>query len=166
MAFILPDDYPQKDLTAFRQAWDRYAAYLEEIRDHLPHHTAAFATAAWHYDPTDPRCPHDAWVETVTFRETARNETLDERSLHLSIELLGAYHNGTIQLEYQDVTAYTLAKPFDSSPRASLVAHDDWLVDEIRLHERGNVIHEVVFASGAHWTIECKDMRYRWAPNE
>jgi hypothetical protein len=38
--------------------------------------------------------------------------------------------------------------------------HGDWLYDEIRLSERGLVLHEVEFSSNGHWLIECKDIKY------
>jgi hypothetical protein len=42
------------------------------------------------------------------------------------------------------------------------VGHRDWLVDEIRLSDRGLVVHEILFSRGALWTIEAADLRYEW----
>jgi hypothetical protein len=164
VAFILPGDIPPNDLAAFQQAWQYYHAYLAAHRERFPPSVYAFATAAWHYDHNDPRCPHDAWVETLMIAEAAEGERQQFRSLGITLRLLGAYHDGHIQLTYNTVEAYTLHKPISRPERATVVAHDDWLVDELRFSKQGQVIHEIVFASGTRWLIECADIRYEWQP--
>jgi hypothetical protein len=159
MAFVLPDDIPPNDHAAFTQAWQQYHAYLAAQRERFPASAYALATAPSHYDHNDPRCPHDAWVETLLIAEAAEGERQQFRSLGITLRLLGAYHDGHIQLTYDTVQAYTLHKPI-----ANVLAHSDWLVDELRLSEQGQVVHEIVFASGARWLIECADIRYEWQP--
>lgn len=37
----------------------------------------------------------------------------------------------------------------------------DWLYDEIRLSQRGYVLHEIEWSCGSRWLIECGDVSYR-----
>jgi hypothetical protein len=133
-----------------------YREYLQSIRDRLPLSAFEFATAAWHYDYSDHRCPHDSWVESLAIVEPAGGERLQHRTLHISVRLFGAYHDGHVLLDYSDVNTYSLEK------RKTQAAHGDWLVDEIRLSENGLVLHEVVFNSGSRWLIEAADISYEW----
>ena len=57
---------------------ERYYEYLESVKEKMPWEAYSFAAADWHYDHNDPRCPHDAWVETLVVAEVAsgtRTET-------------------------------------------------------------------------------------------
>jgi hypothetical protein len=38
------------------------------------------------------------------------------------------------------------------------------MIDEVRLSDKGNVLHEVKFSEGSRWTIESEDIVYRWRP--
>lgn len=135
-----------------------YKKYLESVKERLPLSAFEFAAAAWHYDHTDHRCPHDSWVESLTIHETGRAERLRDRSVRISILLLGAFHDGHLSLNYTDVHLYSL-----TSPKAG-AGHRDWLIDEIQLSENGLVLHEVLFSNNAHWLIEAKDILFEWRP--
>lgn len=164
MAFVLPGDYPDDDLTAFQRAWQGYNTYIQDHAGSFPASAFALATAPWYYDPADPRCPHDAWVESLTISEPAQDEHRDQRTLAITIRMLGAYHDGIIQLSYARVFSYALQKPALPTEYLNQDGHSDWLVDELRLNDQGHLIHEIVFASQAHWVIECEDVDYRWMP--
>ena len=135
-----------------------YREYLRSVKDRLPASALEFATAAWHYDYSDHRCPHDSWVESLTIDEPARGGRLEARSLRISTHLLGAFHDGHLLLDYADVQMYSLENPKTRS------GHDDWLFDEIRLSENGFVLHEVLFSNDSLWLIEAKDISWQWRP--
>jgi hypothetical protein len=78
--------------------------------------------------------------------------------------LLGSYHDGHIEITYREVKNYSLIATL-SGPEAG-EGHGDWLVDEIRLSERGYLLHEIEWSRGSDWLIECKDFEYRWLPFE
>jgi hypothetical protein len=139
--------------------FEAYREYLQSIKEHLSPSAFEFAIAGWHYDYRDHRCPHDSWVESLTIHEPASGERLQNRSLSISIRLLGAFHDGHLSLDYADVQTYTLENP------RTRAGHGDWLVDEIRLSEDGFVLHEVVFSNGSRWLIEAKDISYEWRPS-
>jgi hypothetical protein len=155
VAFILLRDRRTDSLEEFRTGWARYQEYLDSIADRLPPSARAFALAAWHYDFSDPRCPHDAWVERVEVLETGSGDRHEVRSLQLRVRLLGAYHDGHIELMYEDVRRYRIGS---RGP-----GHGDWLYDEIRLSADGHVLHEIEIG-GDSWEIECQDVAYEWKP--
>jgi hypothetical protein len=78
--------------------------------------------------------------------------------LSLCVRLLGAYHDGYIELRYLDVFAYRLWS--NDCHRGS----GDWLYDEFRLSERGNLLHEIEWSSGGTWSIEASDLAFEWVP--
>jgi hypothetical protein len=146
-----------------RRQWDEYQHYLRTVANGLAPGAAAFAAAPWHYDPTDHRCPHDAWVESLTILEVAQGANAGERSLELHARLLGAYHDGHIDLRYRGVRSYSLVALAEASwlPTRQGIGHGDWLVDEVRLSAHGMVEHEIAFERGS-WLIECAELEYQW----
>ena len=140
-----------------------YQEYLESIKERLPSKARSFVTCDWYYDPTDHRCPHDSWVETLTVSEPALGERKEVRSLCLTVQLLGAYHDGHVEFVYDRVTAYSIEMP-KSNRAAQNQGHGDWLFDEIMLMEDGTVQHEVVFSLGGSWLIQSNDISHAWVP--
>ena len=136
-----------------------YREYLQSVKERLSVTAFEFATAAWHYDHSDHRCPHDSWVESLTIDEPGAGERLQDRSLRISTRLLGAFHDGHLLLGYADVQTYSLESP------KGRAGHGDWLVDEIRLSDNGFVLHEVLFSNDSRWQIEAKDISCEWRPN-
>jgi hypothetical protein len=135
-----------------RKNAEAYAAYLASIRHRLPVSAYEFATAEWHYNPNDPKCPHDAWIREVKIREIAEGERAEIRETRVEIILLGAYHDRLLKLTYFGVSSYTLT--------AARSHPGDWITDEIRLSENGLVVHEIEFWSAANFVIECKDISF------
>ena len=119
-----------------------------------------FAAAPWHYNYADHRCPHDSWVESVLIREPSSGSRKEVRDLEILVRLLGAYHDGHLELVYSGVRSYSLA---GNKPEAQ-IWHGDWLADEVSLSTNQFVHHEVLFGGGARWRIESKDIQYRWIP--
>lgn len=142
--------------------FDAYAEYLESVRGRLPASAYAFASAPWHYDFADRRCPHDSWVESLTISEPSSGDRRQHRSLEIAVRLLGAYHDGHISLTYKVVHSYLLKSPYEYAGPPLDVGHGDWLADEIRLSDRGLVLHEVEFSRGGRWLVECEDVTYEW----
>ncbi len=155
MAFVLTRDRPRNSHEEFTAGWERYQRYLASISDKLPAAAHAFAAAEWHYDFGDPRSPHDAWVERVEVIEHSTGERMQKRWIDVRIRLLGASHDGHIELTYRNVRRYRLG--------AMGGKHGDWLYDEVRLSEQGLVLHEIEVGDTT-WEIESEDVVYDWQP--
>ena len=158
MAYILSADGRDND---FGAAWGRYQEFLAAARDRFPPGALALASSGWYYDFADRRCPHDAWLEHVTIREPSSGARGEVRELAISARLLGAHHDGYIELSYPRVHSYRL----DIHDGAS--GHKDWRYDEFRLSERGNLIHEIEWSGrdgAGTWLIEASDIELGWVP--
>jgi hypothetical protein len=140
-------------------ALQTYTAYVESVRHALPESAYAFAAAQWHYNYTDHRCPHDSWLESLTISEPASGNRREIRHVEIAVRLLGAFHDGFLELSYPGVRSYSLSGAAGSSTNAG---HGGWLTDEIRLSEKNMVHHEILFSNGSRWLIESEDIRFRW----
>lgn len=157
MAFILAND--GRDAAAFL----RYRDYLASVKAAFPPSAYALATSDWYGDFKDHRCPHDAWLEELSLTEPASGPRNTGRTLSLRLRLLGAYHDGHIELVYPQVFRYSL------DLKAGNTGHGDWRYDELRLSEDGHLIHEIEWwdfepTPTARWIIEASDVEYRWIP--
>lgn len=159
MAYILTRDLAGIDHIAFKRKFDEYFSYLKSVKEKLPQEVFDFAMASWHYDFSDHRCPHDSWVEYLNIIELSSGERRRNREIEIKVRLLGAYHDGYLDLIYKGVQTYALAKKDGTW-------HGDWHRDEIRLSEEGLVLHEVDFIGGDHWIIVCRNIEYKWIPFE
>ena len=139
-----------------KECFDRYYEYLSENKLRFPPHAFQFANADWHFDPQDPKCPHDAWVVSVAIKETRIDSDISVRRMDIQVELLGAYHDGIISIHYSNVQSY------DLGAEKRVTCHGDWLIDEIYLTDRGDAVHEIEF-DNAKWKIVCEDIRYSWS---
>lgn len=144
-----------------------YSQYLESIKNSIPASAFEFAVATWHYQHDDHRCPHDGWVEHVKIWESASGDRKQHRKIQIDLRLLGAFHDGCLDLSYKNVGSYRLDAPPRGEPRRSAhVGHGDWLIDEIRLSDNGLVLHEILFRSRGRWLIEAADISSEWKPFE
>ena len=160
MAFILSDS--ERDEIAFA----RYMKYLARNKAIFPPRAFELATSDWFYNFRDHRCPHDAWLETFQLSETSERKA-QLRSCSISPRLLGAYHDGHIEISYPEVFSYS----FQSFMAGKVTSHGDWRYDEFRLSEHGHLLHEIEWAGapGAQgksfsWLIEADDIDFRWIP--
>ena len=86
------------------------------------------------------------------------------------MELLGAYHDGRIQITYPGVREYSIFQPHDHGPHDPRArGHGDWLIDEVSPSDRGNpdfplVIHEIVFSNRGILRIESQEILFEWLP--
>jgi len=159
MSFILARERDSECIEAFR----RYREYLSENSTHFPKSAFDLATAEWYFYPHDHRCPHDAWMESISIIETGSGDRNKQRLTTIKVRLLGAYHDGHIELTYPVVFAYELNSP--SSERGL----GDWRYDEFRIRTGGGVIHEIEWAGfgqipPSRWQIESSDVKYQWIP--
>lgn len=155
MSYVLRKDGSQDSTESFIASWRLYREYLATIADRLLPSTREFALADWHHNYKDSRAPHDAWLESLAVYETASGARQEHRQSHIKLRLLGAYHDGHIEINYQNVKRYYIGCEFP--------AHGDWDQDEIRLSDSGAVIHEIEIG-GTSWLIECEDIHYVWLP--
>ena len=158
MTFLLSEDGRDDDvLRAFR----RYREYVESAKDSFPPSAYALATSDWYFNPKHHRSPHDAWLESLHLTELSSRERHDIRALSLRLRLLGAYHDGYIELDYPRLLAYRL------NLEDGEMGHCDWRHDELRVSDRGRVIHEIEWRwSGGkgRWLIEASDVQLQWVP--
>jgi hypothetical protein len=144
----------------------RYEEYLASVRRELPREVFELASSRWRFDFTDHRCLHDSWIESVSIDEGSQSDALDSRSVEITMRLLGAYHDGHTILHYSGVKSYQLA--MNSANRRSggelnnlaITGHGDWLMDEIRLGNGRDVIHEILLSTGVTWVIVCTTIHY------
>jgi len=78
------------------------------------------------------------------------------------IRLLGAYHNGYLELSYPGVRSYSFVGDMPEQPK---IGQGDWLIDEVRLSNKKLVLHEIIFHTGSYWRIESRDIGVRWIPH-
>lgn len=140
-----------KELSADGMSYQDYLTYLESCKDKLPVAAYDYAKASWHYDMTDPRCIHDAWLLSFAIKEASleRPERQPER-FDIEISLLSAFEDRVLKFAYEDVVQYRLETP------AQIHAHSEVYFDEIRLSAQENVVHEILFMSNVRWVIEAK----------
>jgi hypothetical protein len=161
MSFILA---AQRDKNCV-ESFARYREYLADSRYDFPQSAHALAVSDWYFDFNDHRCPHDAWLEKLELIEPDDNEHGEMRRLAIRIRLLGAFHDGSIELFYPRVFRYSLDGP------SCVEGHGDWRYDEFRISPSGHLIHEIEWAGKpnekeARWIIEASDVEFTWIPNE
>lgn len=155
--FILRKDRPENSAEEWDRGWQRYQSYLNSISSRLPESALTYAFAEWHYNHLDHRAPHDSWLRGFSVMESTGCEVETDHSTRIVAELLGAYHDGGIEIEYIDVLSYFIGRGRES--------FGDWLYDEVRLSDCGNVLHEVEFENGS-WLIECRNLAFKWFPHD
>jgi len=139
----------------------RYRDYLDTNRSRFPPHAYELASAEWYFNPTDHRCPHDGWLESVLMDEPASGERHEQRTVAMRVHLLGAYHDGHIEFYYPRVFAYAL------NVTDAVGGHRDWLYDEFRVSPEGHLVHEIQWSGSeetGRWIIEASDVEYSWHP--
>ena len=160
MSFILS---AQREPETVVSAFERYRGYLKANATAFPRGALALASSDWYFEPADHRCPHDSWLTDITISEPTIGHRSEERSTAIRVRLLGAYHDGFIELFYPHVFRYSLSAP--SSARGL----GDWRYDEFRITPDAHLIHEIEWAGfpheeGSRWIIEASDVEYQWTP--
>jgi hypothetical protein len=158
MTFLFTEDGRDDDVV---RAFRRYREYVESAKDSFPPSAYALATSDWYFNPEDRRSPHDAWLESLHLTEPSSGERHEIRTLSLRLRLLGAYHDGFIELLYPRLFAYRL------NVEDGEMGHRDWRYDEFRVSDRGRVIHEIEWCGPrrtGRWLIEASDVQLQWVP--
>jgi hypothetical protein len=142
-------------------SFHRYRDYLRENESRFPPGAYALASSDWYFDFRRHECPHDAWLQWAKVEEPAAGERHENRTVALSVSLLGAYHDGIIELRYPRVFEYR----FNSAALEG--GHRDWRYDEFRVNAEGQLIHEIEW--GGHrdtgsWLVVASDIEYKWSP--
>ena len=156
--FILSAERDAPDAEA-EECFQRYAVYLAQNGERFPPGAYALATSKWFYSFSDHRGPHDAWLVSVTIEEPATGARQEQRSVAIRVRLLGAYHDGHIELYYPRVYRYSL-ELFRGDQ-----GHRDWRYDEFRLNEAGQLVHEIEWYAAnetSRWVIEASDVECAW----
>lgn len=82
--------------------------------------------------------------------------------MSLKVRLLGAYHDGFLELHYPRVWSYRLNIDHGEG------GHRDWRYDEFRLSDNGSLIHEIEwcgFRDAGTWVVEASDVEFSWLPS-
>ena len=156
MAFILNAERTESVADCF----PRYRKYLEEVGDRMPPSAHELATSDCYFNFSEHRCPHDAWLRSVTISDSGDTGEKPE-CVSIRVRLLAAYHDGIIEFHYPQVVRYQLGAIGINQ------GHRDWRYDEFRLSDDGLVIHEIEWSGPcetARWVIEAKDVFYHWFP--
>src|SRR5260370_25625875 len=95
---LVSQSSPQELVKAFQD----YRNFLLSVKDRLPPSAYEFAAAPWHYDHEDHRCPRDCWVESLLIREPSSGARHEVRHLDIVVRLLGAFHDGYLELSYRE----------------------------------------------------------------
>lgn len=154
--------YPIHTIDDAKNSYDKYLQYLESIKNRLPLNVYNFAVNEWHYNTDDNRCLHDSWVESILISEQPTKNKTWERKLKIDLVLLGAQHDQNLCIQYEQVRNYTLAKNLDARKNSDIVAHGDWLIDEISIADDDFVLHHILFSNNAKWVIEFKDLSWKF----
>jgi hypothetical protein len=136
---IYLDSKPDGGNVFVKSCFTKYFEYLRSVESRLPASARQFAMAPWHYDQQDHRCPHDSWLEALTISEPSSGVRCEIRSINILIRLLGAYHDGYLELRYENVQHYSVA---GERTLHGVSGHGDWLIDEITVADSGSVVHE------------------------
>ena len=121
----------------------------------------AFAAESWYSDPTDHRCPHDAWLESCEIREAWEGERSETGRTVITVRLLGAYHDGHIVFRYSSVERFAI------SSEAAASGLRDWVADQFSVVGTGVIRHDIIWAGQgptAQWSIDARQIEYEWIP--
>jgi hypothetical protein len=159
---IYLDPKPDDGNVFVKSCFTKYFEYLRSVESRLPTSARQFAMAPWHYDQQNHRCPHDSWLEALTISEPSSGVRCEIRSINILIRLLGAYHDGYLELRYENVRHYSMAGNALERTLHGISGHGDWLIDEITVADSGSVVHEILFRRGYRWKIESEEILADW----
>jgi hypothetical protein len=143
----------------------RYLEYVERNESRFPPGALGLVRSNWYYGFTDHRAPHDSRLESATMVEqpTDLSAPWSDRAVSLVIRLRGAYDDGEITLRYPRLFSCHL----DSF--AIDEGHRDWRYDELRLDDRGHLVHEIEWCGSrdtGRWLITSEDIEHRWLADD
>jgi hypothetical protein len=140
-----------------------YRDYFHRNKHRFPVNAGKFAGAAWHYDFSDPRCPHGAWCAAIRMKTPVEEIGTDRyQGGEVQVRLLTPNLVGYLVLTYFRIRSHSFVL-YSPMPEEETSSYSDLIIDEVRLTEGGKVVYEVQFATG-HWLIECADILGDWKP--
>lgn len=140
-----------------------YRDYFHRNKHRFPANAGNFAGAAWHYDFSDPRCPHGASCAAIRMETPVEEIGTDRyRGAEIQVRLLTPNRIGYLVLTYIRIRSHSLLL-YSPMPEEKTSSYSDLIIDEVRVIAGGKVVHEVQFATG-HWLIECADILAEWKP--
>jgi hypothetical protein len=147
-----------KDLAKEGMSLQEYSAHVDSWKDDLPTSAYEYAKAIWHYDMRDARCIHDAWLASCVFQEASLQKPhAKPTGFGIEISFLTGLEDRVLKFSYKNIVHYSLESPSQSE------THSEVYFDEIRLSERKNMIHEILFMSNARWIIESNDFSFSFS---
>ena len=152
--FILSGERDEDVIAAFK----RYKKYLISVREQFPPNAFKLAYSDWYFNPSDHKCPHDAWLEQAILDEASSGERHEIRHTELKLTLLSAYHDYQIFITYKGVTGLNMHGVGLNK------GHGDWRYDEFRISDEGLLVHEIEwrqYKMQSTWTITAEDIEYR-----
>ncbi len=149
MSYILSTQRDADCSTAFQ----KYEDYLKVSKERLPNSVNDVVSQTWWFDFQDHRCPHDSWIEEIRIREGSEGKRREIRWLDIHIRLLGAYHDGYLEITYKNVKNYELGCDSES--------HGGWRYDQFLVAD-GGFMHEIEWRDGTIWKIEAECFEYKW----
>ncbi len=141
------------------RAFENYKIYLNKNKEIFPPSAYRLASSDWYFDPSDHRCPHDAWLQEFVMSEFSTGKRHEIRHTSIKLRLLSAYQDGFIELYYPNVFQYRFEGQFVQS------GHGDWRYDEFRLSGDNKLHHEIEWTTSretSHWLIESDDVHFSW----
>jgi hypothetical protein len=159
MAFVLSQNRvgTARELEA---SFARYRAYLEQHRAAFPPSAFELASSDWYFSLSDPRAPHDGWLEDLEVSERG-DAAQAERCVSIRLRLRNAQHNRYLDFVYPRVFEYHLDLD------RGRAGHRDWRYDEFRLSDEGTVIHEIEWSGAGdvgRWLIVGSDVHLTHRP--
>lgn len=128
------------------QSCKAYEAHLETVVPKLPDATKAFVSSKWYQDWNHHDCPHDAWLMDLALKACVKSD--EDRTLDLTLKLLGAYHDRILTFSYRNVTFCDFEIQKQGRHNTG-----DWLRDEFDVLENGFISHEILWQLGKSWKI-------------
>ncbi|MEA5669926.1 hypothetical protein VA602_01070 [Pseudomonas sp. MH2] len=118
-----------------------YPAYVESVKHLLPENIYNFMSSAWHYNPSDSRCLHEARLKSIRFEE----HDIDECYANTAQIILNGAYGDTLKLTYTKVSSYSVEKRPTGWP-ANQSTHGDLITDEMTIMDNTSKLrHELVF---------------------
>ena len=161
MRFFFRSDSPltrdyrvlHKSMDEAKQVDKAYDAHLKAIATKLPDITRAFVMAPWYQDWNHHDCPHDSWFLDLSLKACVEND--EDRTVDLTIKLLGAYNDRILTLNYHNVTLCDFEIQKQGRHNTG-----DWLFDEFDVLENGFVSHEILWQFGKPWKIISESVEF------
>ena len=135
--------------------FDKYFAYIQNLKEKLPEAVYKYAATEEHYDLTSHSSLHDAWLEYCTFSEPSSGARNEIRESKVECCFFGPFHDKKLILKYKKVSNYRVNAINTSDGLGDLNVH------EFSLNADNTISHELSFINGSVINITFKEFEYR-----